>query len=118
MNKDILKAAGIGLGVVAVIVALVFLTTRGAQIRLDGEIQMVRVQSMDPDSCVVIVDFRVENPADYAFVVRGVTIHLRNADGVTTTGRLLAQRRHGRHLPHRVAQRLLQVPIRFVHRLR
>ncbi len=80
MTKNILKMAGIGLALLGVVVAVIFFANRGSQIRLDGSIQQVRVQAMSPNSCVVIVDFRFINPADYPFVVRDATLHLKVDD--------------------------------------
>lgn len=90
MSKNILKMAGIGLIVVVVVVAVIYVFNLGSQIRLSGEIQMVRVQAMDGESCVVIVDFRFENPADYPFVVRDATIHLTLEDGAELQGTAVA----------------------------
>lgn len=90
MTKNILKMAAIGLIVVTVVIGVIFVANRGAQIRLEGSIQKVRTQRMDDRSCVVLVDFRFVNPARYPFVVRNATIHLETAEGVTLTGSTVA----------------------------
>jgi hypothetical protein len=86
MSTNILKMAGIGLAILAVVLAVIFFANRGSQIRLDGSIQQVRVQAMDSNSCVVIVDFRFINPADYPFVVRDATLHLSLDNGAPMRG--------------------------------
>ncbi len=86
MNRDTLKYAGIGLVIVLVGIAFVLYLTRGAHIELKGSVQMVRVQAMDEQSCVVVADFRFVNPADYPFVVRDAKLLLESADGTILQG--------------------------------
>ncbi len=90
MSKNILKMAAIGLGIVALIVAVILFATRGAHIRLEGTVQRVRVQPMPDNSCVVIVDFRFRNPADYPFIVRDARLLIEDADGNVTEGMAVA----------------------------
>ena len=86
-SRGILKYAGIGLGLVALAVAIIFISNRGAQIRLEGSVQKVRIQPTDENSCAVIVDFRFTNPADYPFIVREAKIYLEDATGRRVEGR-------------------------------
>jgi hypothetical protein len=90
MNRDLLKYATIGLGLVLAAAGGIFLANRGAQIRLSGSIQKVRVQAMDERSCMVIVDFRIVNPADYPFVVRDARIVLEDGQENRTAGMTVA----------------------------
>jgi len=90
MSKNILKMAAIGLAVVGLIVAVILFATRGAYIRLEGTVQQVRVQPMPDKSCVVIVDFRFRNPADYPFIVRDATLLIEDADGNVFEGMAVA----------------------------
>jgi hypothetical protein len=90
MNKEILKMAGIGVAVVIVVVSAIWFGTLGSQIRLSGEIQQVRLLGMQDNSTIVIVDFRFVNPADYPFVVRDATVHLVDADGLSSKGTAIA----------------------------
>ena len=90
MSSNIFKMAGIGMMVVAIIVGTIWLSNRGSQIRLNGEIQQVRVLGMQDSSSVVILDFRFVNPADYPFIVRSAKIHLNDAEGLPHTGAVIA----------------------------
>jgi len=90
MNPTILKYAGIGLVIVLVIVAIIFTANLGSQIRLNGTMQQVRIQAMDAKSCVVIIDFRIHNPADYPFIIRDADIFLEDADGAVLSGMAVA----------------------------
>ncbi len=90
MSKNILKMAGIGLAIAGLIVAIVLFATRGAYIRLEGSVKQVRIQPMADKSCVVIVDFRFRNPADYPFVVRDTKLLIEDADGNVVEGMAVA----------------------------
>jgi len=90
MSKNILKMAAIGLAIVGLIVAIILFATRGAYIRLEGTVKRVRVQPMPDKSCVVIVDFRFRNPADYPFVVRDARLLIEDADGNLVEGMAVA----------------------------
>jgi hypothetical protein len=81
-----------GLGVVAVVVAVfVILTTnKGSHLQLQGKILKVRTGALGEGNSIAVLDFRVENPSDVAFVVRNVEISLEKkngemADGVTVS---------------------------------
>jgi hypothetical protein len=90
MSSNIFKMAGIGITLVAIIVSVIWMANRGSQIRLNGEIQQVRVLGMPDNGSIVIVDFRFANPADYPFIVKDATIHLTDAEGLSHTGRSIA----------------------------
>jgi hypothetical protein len=82
---------GIGLLVIAIGVAAVFYMQRGAHIQVTGRILKVRVAPLDEHSSVAVVDFRVTNPADYAFVVRTVTLVLEDPAGKQTEGTTVSE---------------------------
>ncbi len=86
MTRDILKYAGVGLAIVIVAVAIILYWNRGSHVALEGSIQKVRIQGMDERSCVVIVDFRFKNPADYPFIVRDARLYLEDPDGKLLAG--------------------------------
>jgi hypothetical protein len=62
----------VGLAVVGALVYGVLLGTKGAHVDLTGEILKVRVLAVTPQASLVVVDFRVTNPADVPFVVNEV----------------------------------------------
>jgi hypothetical protein len=81
----------VGLVIVAAVVYGVLLGTKGAHIDLVGEILKVRVLSVNPQASLVIVDFRVTNPADYPFVVSAVQMELDRAGAETVEGQALSK---------------------------
>jgi hypothetical protein len=72
---------GIGLVVVAIVIAWVFYIQRGAHIGLSGSIQKTRTLALDTNSSAAIVDFRFQNPSDYQFLVRTVQVFVTLPDG-------------------------------------
>ena len=79
-------AFGVGLVVIAAAVAIVLYSQRGAHIQVTGTVLKVRTAPLDENSSIAAVDFRIANPADYAFVVRSVTVLLENPQGAQTEG--------------------------------
>jgi hypothetical protein len=77
---------GVGLVIVAIAVAAMFYTQRGGHMELVGTIQKVRTLALDEKSSAAIIDFRVENPADYRWVVRQTSISMTNAKGQVLEG--------------------------------
>lgn len=59
---------------------------RGAHIQVTGNVLKVRSAPLDEHSTVAVVDFRINNPADYPFMVRDVTVTLEMANGTQMEG--------------------------------
>jgi hypothetical protein len=74
LNKQFLWTFGIGLGVIVIAVAVIFVIQRGAHVELKGAILKVRTMGMDDNSSLAVVDFRFANPSDVPFVVRTVDV--------------------------------------------
>lgn len=91
MRKQLLPFVGIGIVVVAVVVAVVLYIQRGAHIELKGSIQKVRTLAMDDNSSVAILDFRFVNPSNYGFVVREVKVSLEDKQGRTLDGSVVSE---------------------------
>lgn len=91
MRKQLLPFVGIGIVVVAVVVAVVLYIQRGAHIELKGSIQKVRTLAMDDNSSVAILDFRFVNPSNYGFVVREVKVSLEDKQGRTLDGAVVSE---------------------------
>jgi len=81
----------VGLVVVAIAVAGMFYMQRGAHIEPAGKILHVRTLGLDENSSVAIVDFRVTNSADYAIVVREVTVTMDKPDGSSVEGQTVSE---------------------------
>jgi len=77
---------GLGLVALAIAVAAVFYTQRGAHIEVTGKFLKVRTAPLDEHSSVAVIDFRVTNPADYPFVVRDITVVLEDGSGKQSDG--------------------------------
>ena len=70
----------VGLAVVAALIYALLLGTKGYHVDLTGEVLKVRVLTVSPEASLVVVDFRVTNPADIPFVVSSVQT-LLDSDG-------------------------------------
>jgi hypothetical protein len=64
---------------------------RGAHIEPSGKILKVRTLPADENSSIAVIDFRVENAADYGVLVREVTVTLEEPSGKTDEGSPIAQ---------------------------
>ncbi|MEP7367160.1 MAG: hypothetical protein ABI972_28195 [Acidobacteriota bacterium] len=83
------KYVGLGLLIVAVLLAIVFVKNRGSQIRIEGTMKKVRMQKLDDKSTLLVFDFRFSNPADYPFIVADVTSTCTLKDASEITGELV-----------------------------
>ncbi len=76
----------LGLAAAALLVGLAVYLNRGSQTRLEGSILKVRTIATDDAASIVVVDFRLKNPARALFVVRDVTVEATAADGKKLEG--------------------------------
>jgi hypothetical protein len=81
MSKQLVVPFSIGVVIIAIAIGAVLYMQRGAHIELRGSILKVRLQAMDENSCVAVMDFRFANPADYPFVIRRVDVTVEERDG-------------------------------------
>jgi hypothetical protein len=65
---------------------MIFHQQSGAHIELTGKILKVRTAPIDETSSVAAVDFRVTDPADYAFMTKSVKLVLIDAKGKEIAG--------------------------------
>jgi hypothetical protein len=91
MNKNFAIAFGIGIVCIAIAVAGILYMQRGAHIDLPGKILKVRTAPLDENSAVVVVDFRIANPADYPFIVRTVTVEMEDNSGNQYVGQTVSE---------------------------
>ncbi len=82
----ILAIAAVGGGIY-----LVFSSTKGAHLQLDGKILKVRTGALDESTSAAVIDFRIQNPTDVQFVIRDLTVTLQKADGTMATGTSIAK---------------------------
>ncbi len=86
MSKNLAIAFGIGLVCIAIAVAGIFYMQRGARVDVHGKLLKVRTAATDDNNSFAVIDFRIENPSDYGFKVRTVTVVLEDASGNQTEG--------------------------------
>ena len=86
MSKQFWIFLLIGLAIVGAGLGLVLLGTAGNHLELKGTILKVRVLPLSPTASLAIVDFRVTDPSDVPFVLKGATLSLDPASGPTLEG--------------------------------
>ena len=91
MSRTLLITFGIGIVVVAIAVTVIVYMQRGGHVELPGKVLKVRTAPLDEQSAAAVIDFRVTNPADYPFQVRGVTVVLENQSGAQTEGSTVSE---------------------------
>jgi hypothetical protein len=75
----------VGLAVVGAALGFLLIGTKGNHLELNGTILKVRVLPLSSAS-LVIVDFRVTDPSDVPFIMKGATLTLEPASGPTLDG--------------------------------
>lgn len=86
MKNPFVIGFGLGLVALAIAVAAVFYTQRGAHIEVTGRFLKVRTAPLDEHNSVAVIDFRLTNPADYPFQVRDITVVLEDGSGKQSDG--------------------------------
>ena len=82
---------GIGLGVVAILMAVIMFWQRGSQLEMGGSILKVRTLALDDQSAAAILDFRVVNPSKYTVVVRRADVALVDRSGNALEGAAISE---------------------------
>src|ERR1039457_2109767 len=91
-NRQFIVFLGVGLAVVAIAIAFVFMGTQGAHLNLTGTILKVRTLATDDKNAIIILDFRVKNEATrQEFVVKDATVVVTTADGKQVEGDTIAR---------------------------
>ena len=88
---NFVKYLAIAFLIVAGLLALILLNNRGSQVRLEGRILKTRLIPTDENSTLAVLEVRIKNPADVAFVVREVHTKVVLADGTEVDGEPVAQ---------------------------
>lgn len=86
MSKQFWMFLIVGLAVVGVAVGFLLIGTKGNHLELHGSILKVRVLPLSPVASLAIVDFRVNNPSDIPFVMKGASLTLETATGQMLDG--------------------------------
>jgi hypothetical protein len=91
MTKEFWRFFGIGLGVVAIVGAIVWFSNLSSHLELTGKILKVRVVALDRESSLVLVDFRATNPSAVLFKAGEVTIKLVPRSGEPSDGMMVTK---------------------------
>ena len=91
MSRTLIISLAIGLAVIAVLIAGIFYMQRGSHIDLHGKFLKVRTAPLDEHSSVVVIDYRIENPADFKFMAQAVTVTMEDKNGNGTQGQTASE---------------------------
>ncbi|HXA65484.1 MAG TPA: hypothetical protein VNV82_10040 [Bryobacteraceae bacterium] len=91
MSKQFAIFFGIGVVVIAIAVALVLSSTKGSHLVLNGKVLKVRTGALSDSDSIAVMDLRMENPSNLAFVVRQVEVTLEKKDGSMADGLVVAK---------------------------
>lgn len=88
------KGFGIGFAITLLVIAIVVwrigVATKGNHLAPITRVGKVRIQKVDENESIVVLDFSVNNDSDRKLVVRTVEAHLDSADGSSTDGSVVA----------------------------
>jgi hypothetical protein len=91
MSKTLAIAFVVGIACIAIAVGGVFYMQRGAHVDLAGKALKVRTTELDEKSSLAVVDFRINNPSDYPFMVRSVTMIMEDGAGKQVEGQTVSE---------------------------
>jgi hypothetical protein len=91
MSKQFAIFFGIGVVVIAIAVALILSSTKGSHLVLNGKVMKVRTGALSDDDSIAVMDLRMENPSNLAFVVRQVEVTLEKKDGSMADGLVVSK---------------------------
>jgi hypothetical protein len=91
MSKQFAIFFGVGVVVIAIAVALILSSTKGSHLVLNGKVLKVRTGALSEDDSIAVMDLRMENPSNLAFVVRQVEVTLEKKDGSMADGLVVSK---------------------------
>lgn len=85
ISKPFAVAFGVAIVVIGIAIWLGFAETKGNHLAPVGKIGKVRVQPLDENSAMMVIDFNLRNDSDRPMIVRRIeaTVQLPNGDSVT-----------------------------------
>jgi len=75
MRRELVIGLGVALGVLVLALVGVLNVNKGSRMLLEGSIQKVRTLALE-QATVLVIDFRLKNPADFRYVLRTVVVHI------------------------------------------
>jgi hypothetical protein len=91
MSKQFAIFFGVGVVVIAIAVSLILSSTKGSHLVLNGKVMKVRTGALSDDDSIAVMDLRMENPSNLAFVVRQVEVTLEKKDGSMADGLVVSK---------------------------
>jgi len=91
VSKQFVVFLLVGLAVVAVGLGFVLIGTKGNHLELNGTILKVRILPLSPVASLAVVDFRVTDPSDIAFVIKSASLTLEPATGPMLDGMMVSK---------------------------
>ncbi|HXA66734.1 MAG TPA: hypothetical protein VNV82_16360 [Bryobacteraceae bacterium] len=91
MSKQFAIFFGVGVAVIAIAVVLILSSTKGSHLVINGKILKVRTGALSDNDSIAVMDLRMENPSNLAFVVRQVEVTLEEKDGTMADGLVVAK---------------------------
>ena len=91
MSKQLLIFFGVGVLVIGIAIFLVLTSTKGSHLVLNGKVMKVRTGALSDDDSIAVMDLRMENPSNLAFVVRQVEVTLEKKDGSMADGLVVSK---------------------------
>jgi len=91
MSKQFAMFFGVGVVVIAIAVVLILSSTKGSHLVLNGKVLKVRTGALSEDDSIAVMDLRMENPSNLAFVVRQVEVTLEKKDGTMADGLVVSK---------------------------
>ena len=79
------------MAVIAIAVVLILSSTKGSHLVINGKILKVRTGALSDNDSIAVMDLRMENPSNLAFVVRQVEVTLEENDGTMADGLVVAK---------------------------
>jgi hypothetical protein len=92
VSKGFAVGFAVTLAVIALIVWRIAVATKGNHLDPITKVGKVRIQKVDDNESIVILDFSVNNDSDRKLVVRTVNATLDSPDGSSTDGSVIAAR--------------------------
>ena len=91
MSKQFWMFLVVGLAAVGIGIGFMWMGTKGNHLELNGTILKVRIMPLSPTASLAIVDFRVTDPSDIPFVMKGATLTLEPASGAILDGMVVSK---------------------------
>jgi len=86
VSKQFLIFLVMGLVIVGIALGFLLIGTKGNHLELNGTILKVRLMPLSPTASLAIVDFRVTDPSDVPFMLKGASLTLEQASGKLLEG--------------------------------